>query len=403
MPLSSNSINLRSGTMSITITETGLSTTSFEVQSVGEMEIAMDIEQEREDINSILFELGKFSFTCFDTMDNDGSMFADIDSLDATDKIRVDVSVTLNSGRSFDDIFWFTLEDLDYSREDRTVTIECRQEYQSSAEKTLASYFLNDATGLRVFTGGNSPPYDCIEMDQFVRDTLDELNTQSTTLNRAKEWGKTNDSDMQFVLVDDAQASNYTNLELLFRLASWEGDIIGSLLGYNFIVWRNDTRGVTLSEDDAEVLDVNPGLNIYLSVGVEFDGVSPNFNQWASTDALVYNANALKTLDVRFESPNIAHVTYDGANDEFNDAGGAGVTVDNVAQDGVEAYANAYGASKARKVTIELFDIDTIKPYEAFTFDSSWPSLLQNQTFRPSSFSYNFEEDKTEIVAYRIA
>jgi hypothetical protein len=67
------------------------------------------------------------------------------------------------------------------------------------------------------------------------------------------------------------------------------------------------------------------------------------------------------------------------------------------------AYQKAFGADGSRKIRLTVFGIDTVKPYQTFTLDSTAPPSIRNKTFRPSNINYLFKEDKAEIEAYEIA
>lgn len=215
-----------------------------------------------------------------------------------------------------------------------------------------------------------------------------------------------------------------------------------------------------------ETLDIKPGIDSYVGIDVNFEGNSTNYSSWSShsrittlnatlndsdtsvdvtsasaisagdvilveqemmyvqskaTNTLtvirgykseasahdngtnvqeVFNEDAEKTLSVTFRNNVMAWATYDGTNSEYDDVGGG---TDDVADDGRDSYADAYGASKARKIELTLLGIDTLKPYETLELDTSFPSLIQNQIFRPSSLTYNFNEDTIKVEAYRVA
>jgi hypothetical protein len=72
-----------------------------------------------------------------------------------------------------------------------------------------------------------------------------------------------------------------------------------------------------------------------------------------------------------------------------------------IASDGVDAYAQAF-AKDVRRVQITVWGIDTVEPWEPFTLDSSFPSIVQG-TYRPSSLDYDLENDKVTIKGYKIA
>lgn len=78
-------------------------------------------------------------------------------------------------------------------------------------------------------------------------------------------------------------------------------------------------------------------------------------------------------------------------------------TINELTETGVAAYAKAYGADGANRIDIEVFGVDTIKPYECFELDSSFDVPLANKIYRASEAEYMFNEDRIKIKAYQIA
>lgn len=66
------------------------------------------------------------------------------------------------------------------------------------------------------------------------------------------------------------------------------------------------------------------------------------------------------------------------------------------------AYKKSLGADGENIISLNIFDVDTLNPYQTFTLDSSYPSTIANQKFRPSKLTYNLESDTIEVEAYQI-
>lgn len=73
-----------------------------------------------------------------------------------------------------------------------------------------------------------------------------------------------------------------------------------------------------------------------------------------------------------------------------------------MAIEAIEAYAKAYGADGSRRITLTIQDVDTLRPHQTFTLDTSFPSFLQGLTFRPSKIDYDLTTDKIKVEAHQI-
>lgn len=80
-----------------------------------------------------------------------------------------------------------------------------------------------------------------------------------------------------------------------------------------------------------------------------------------------------------------------------------GATRENLAFGATNSYVSAYGADGTRRIELELFDIDLLNPYQTFTCGTSFPSVLQGLSFRPSNIEYDLVADRIKIEAYQIA
>lgn len=197
----------------------------------------------------------------------------------------------------------------------------------------------------------------------------------------------------------------------------------------NYLNWSSHSRNTTLAEAVDDAAGQDPGDETQIDV-TDAGGIAAGdvilvdqelmYVESKSTNTLtvirgyksepathangtnvqdVFNEDAEKTLSITFRNNVMAWATWDSTNSEYDDVGGG---TDAVADDGRDSYADAYGASKARKIELTLLGIDTLKPYETLELDTSFPSLIQNQIFRPSSLTYNFNDDTIKVEAYRV-
>lgn len=468
--ITSNNFETRAGSGTVTISHPSITGgQNFEVSGIDSVKADFDLEETSSEAQNVYFKLGEFGFRAFDRMSDGNSLFGTLDALSATDQVTLDFNFTTNAGRSIADRYKFTIEDMEYDREKRETTIEGAVQITADLQTDIASFFTNyiSTTEDETFNTGTQT-FQCVDAKTFVENALPLFNSSNSTQFYSGNFnvnGKT--ASNAFVVVNDGFASETNVDELLFEMAAAEGAVIGSLMGYNFFVARDNSSSgsTTLNEDNVKKLNIDPGLDIYAGIDVNFEGVSSNYSQWTSrsrktalnepldatetgvdvvsasglaagdvilveqelmyiesisTNTLTvirgykseasshpnganvqdtFNPNAGKTLSVTFRNNVMAWATWDSTNSEYDDVGGV---TNNTAISGRDAYAGAYGANKARKIKLTILGIDTLKPYQSFTLDTSFPSLVRNQTFRPSALTYDFDKDVVEVEAYKI-
>lgn len=404
--ITSNTFQTRSGSGTITISHASITGgQSFDVSAIGEVEANFDLEDSSESANNVFFKLGEFSFKAFDRLSDGTSLFETLDVLSVMDVVDLAFDFTTNAPRTIDDKYTFTIEDMEFDRDKRETAINGATQVTGDLQISIATFFTNEISAVEdeVFNIAGDPS--CIDAKTFIDNALPLFNASNSSQNLSSNFsvnGKT--AANTFLVVNDAQAANTNVDELLFEMAAAEGSFIGSIMGYNFFVDRKQsTSGVIdLNEDDVQekTLKIQPGLDVYNSITVNFEGNSGNYSTWTSTGTQTYNTEAVKTLTVTFRNNVMAWAAWNGTNSEYDDVGG---TTNDVALDGRDAYASAYGADKARKIKLKILGIDTLGPHQSFKLDTSFPTLIQNQTFRPSELVYDFNKDVIEVQAYRIA
>lgn len=404
--ITSNTFDTRAGSGTITITHASLTGgQSFEVSGIGEVEADFDLEDQSESANNVYFKLGEFSFKAFDRLSDGTSLFETLDALSVTDQVDLAFDFTTNASRVIADQYVFTIEDMEFDRDRRETSITGATQVTSDLQISIATFFTNEISAAEDETFNITGTPDCIDAKTFIDNALPLFNSSNASQNLSSNFsagGKTVANS--YIVVDDAAAANTDVDELLFEMAAGEGAFIGSIMGYNFFVGRKQsTSGVaSLTQDDVkeQTLKVKPGLDVYNSITVNFEGNSTNYSTWTSSATQTYNTDAEKTLTVTFRNNVMAWAAWNSGTSQYDDVGG---TTNDAATDGRDAYAAAYGADKARKIELTILGIDTLGPHQSFTLDASFPSLLQGQTFRPSKLTYNFNQDEIKIEAYKIA
>lgn len=399
--ITSYSFDTRAGSGTISISHSSLSGgQNFEVSSIGSVEADFDLEDQSDVADNIYFKLGEFKFAAFDKMSDGNSLFEELDTLSATDEVDLSFDFTTNGSRSIADQYIFTIEDMEYKREKRETSIEGAVQITDGLRIGIDTFFSNEigSSEDETFNSGASS-WTCIDARTFINNALPLFNSSNTSKNLSNDFGDDGTAvPNAYVVVNDAQASGTNVDELLFEMAAAEGAKVGSIMGYNFYASRNNTDIiVNLSEDDVKELKIMPGLDVYNSISVTFEGTSQNYSTWISSNSQTYNTEAEKTLDVTFENNAMAWAEWNSTSGEYDDVGG-----DTGPPSGTFNYASAYGANKARRIELTIFGIDTLKPYEPLSLGSSFPSLVQGQAFHPSKLTYDFNNDIIEVEAYKI-
>lgn len=288
--------------------------------------------------------------------------------------------------------------------------------------------------------------------------TINESNLYSTTVSGG--------TTVMIVVKTDAADVDETLFELAASEGSIVGTMMGYNFFVTRQFSAGSTVSLNQSDIEDDTLKIKPGLDSYVGIDVTFEGSSINWSNFSSYSRLttlaedvnisetiidvdsiagisagdfvlvneeimyveststgqmtvkrgyrsdvtthsngdhvveVYNPDAAKRLDVKFLNPVLAWAQYDSVNDEFDNVGGE---ISSPTREGQDGYASGYGANKARKVEFTILDIDKLDPFEAIQFDSSFPSIIQGDTFRPSELEYDLQEDKIMVKAYKIS
>jgi len=361
-----------------------------------------DVASDEESADSVYFDLGEFTFSAFDKMDDGSSMIEDMMAIGSS-LVTVTISHTFKSGTSFTDEFKFKKKDVSYDRESREVTIKSRTDWTNG---TPIDVFITGATTTYLIeqNGGGGTQYDCVHISDLIEGGFSDEVNSSGTFSIASDNFVSHSSSNTYVAVNNGEASNYTVEDVIFWMAAVEGGILGSMLGYNFYEYRLDTtNAVTLSESDVESINLNLGAEEYFDITVTLDNSninSPPQGTWSETSTTQFNTLAKKSLSVSFSPVPINRADWQGSGLYYADAGTTLSSV--VVADGVSAYGKAYGADGAKTITLTVHGIETIKPYEPITLDTSFPAALQNTTWRPSEIEYDFMADKVNLIAYEI-
>lgn len=487
--ITDNNVKTRAGSGSISISHASLPSDSMDVSDIGEVSIEFDVEQQANAADSIFFTPSNFKFSAFDKMVSRASLFEAIDdNLTSTDTIEVEFSFTTDGGWSWtDNTIELTKDNIEYKEERREVTFDCV--YNKSITSSLSDIFV--ALDTYNFRLSNDTNKDCVTCKDYIEYVLGLLSSGTVTHSSNNFSSDPFSGNDTWVLFEDHDGNVYEQekdpLRILYRLAAVDGSIISVMMGESFFVSRLDTsNNVTLSEDDADVVQINPGLENYRSVSAWFYSIlgTDNMSSWSSPYVMYdsLNNDAIKDLNISFYMLELQPAEWDSTNTWFSDDGfvfesdtGADLSNDisegtfvfevsadpslsednyfsfsdkrelylvdgstastlsvktpirrdvnaefstggnksirqivntsnrgSMAQNATECYAKAYGADGIRKIKINILDIDSLKPYQTFSLDSSFRSLLRNQTYRPSKLTYNIKTDKISVEAYQI-
>lgn len=266
-----------------------------------------------------------------------------------------------------------------------------------------------------------------------------------------------NDYYIRVVGSTEAFASNGTSYEritnnelkpIFAQLARMDAAMFGSMLGETFYVFRGDkspSNLVTLTSDNILSLKVkqNPiNPSTFSFVYTVFRSVYPLGDTLGSTLSILEKSETINEGGENTVDINFAPATHDSIYNNDNNASlgkhimtakvavendgfdsSANVTVapiyynnssnsyalqstiessyvDSVKDDIINAYKKALGFDFGTIVTVEVNDIDTLKPFNYINFESDVHPELSGRDFRISSISYNLEENKIKLEAY---
>lgn len=329
--LTCNNITSRAGSGSITISHTAIpNADTFEVASLGSIGIEFDMEEEGNASDSIFFLPGRFEFTAFDRMGSGDSLFEALENVDSTERIAVSLSFTTDGAWSFtDDIITFTTNDLKYDYEKRTVSFDCV--YTISNTVSIGDYFLSHSDDVYTLRLATTAATDCMPAKLFIDNVLDDVFTSGTVINNAGHFSASPFSGDSWAIVNtvtstDPSIKAQNVLQALYRLAAVDASIVGAMMGHAFFCHRrDDSDTVSLSLDDIETLQIEPGLKNYRSINALFFSNQPGVGtrQWGSPYSLYETLNrwAVKDLEIVFHVGELQPVTYNASESEFDDDG----------------------------------------------------------------------------------
>lgn len=368
MSITASNIKTRAGSGSISIDHGSLPTTNVEVKDIGVIESDFDLADDREDASNVLFNLGEFNFTCFDKLSNGSSLFEELDNISSTDIITVTLSFTLNSGRSITEVFSFTTNDITYKYLAREVEIEST--FNFVLDETIGEIAGSDCSEV-VLVGGYNEENDsaapfcgltpstgeihAMTAKGFVEEILGLMNTNNTVVNNSYSYNGNlpTGNNQFFVLRSDDTTTTATVRDpakpVFYRMAVADGAILGSFMGYNFLVQRKDTSdSVSLNTDNVENLKIETSLENYFGIrlgylsildssltGNPFDGIGVHKVLLGDSDGL--NSEATKYTNIYFRTTQVANASDssgDWMDDSRNLRGTIGPTLDEDAEEG---------------------------------------------------------------------
>lgn len=500
--INSTSFSGRAGSGTISISHGSLTNSgseTMEVSDIGTLSLEFDLEEDSDSASSVYITPEKFTFKAFDGLSGGTSLFDRIDTdLSSTDEMQVSLSFTTDGGRSWTDSeYLVTKNQMEYDRTMREVTFEAYLDL-TKFTTTISSVFTSHSADVYTFDDGDgATTRDCMPTREFLDNAMFELfgATGNIVQTHSFEDNPLVDGNDTWVVFKDHDAGPFDQVDLavdaVMRIAACDGSVIGSILGYNFIVNRLNTNStVTLTEDDVldESLTIRPGLQNYRALSCWWWSFYPTDNvlDWSS-HGFAYgsgdnlNEDANKELHVSFFMLELQPASWNSTSTQFDDNASdpqqdtttdisedaqegqdylevdsdpgltdgdhiwvidkrqlyefdsyssntvflksplrrdidanfsdgtaksifeeIGTAHNGVAERALECYKKAYGADGSRLIEFTILDIDTLAPYQTVGFDSSWPDLLQGQTYRPSMLEYDLKNDIIKVKAYQI-
>jgi len=243
----------------------------------------------------VLFDRGSFEFTVYNIM-ADGTRFFDVllDEVSATTLLKVTLDVTSRgrsgvSARSFTDTFYFTTQDMSLSKDGFEVRVKSNGRFDSLS--TSVDAFINSGTPITYRESATN--YDALVSGDFISDVLDIINPTATNYIASANFGAQNSSiiDNQFVYCLVGRASGgsaiagadiQTIQSAFFQLASVDGAVIGTGLGYSYYSTRSSTPISTLSTSDIvkdSLTRINK-RNQYRGISINYKNTSISLPNW---------------------------------------------------------------------------------------------------------------------------
>lgn len=379
--ISSSTFKTRAGSGSITIdpnNDTALPSDTCTVSDLSSIKGDYDVENDDEEASAVYLSLGEMTVKVFDRLsDTNPSLFDEIDKITSTTDIPIELNFTLNSGRSFTELYYFKPSSVEYDRIRREVSIEAQP--QLTSDPSVASIFTNNASDVYqiYFYGSDSDTSDqtvvtedCMPISKFIDHASDVLNAGNTNIVDSPIFGNIGqtDGETSYVILDRGGGGRSSNTQL-FRYAASEGAIVGSFLGYNFYTSRLDTTAkASISQSDVEDLNASIGLNSYLTIkNVARLGISQPIGYYSfatligDTDGL--SDDASKRLDVGFRLEVTEQAQWDATNTRYqgflDSPSGATTT---------EATTNEENAKGTLQINVSSGSGDTISAGDIITF-----------------------------------
>jgi len=301
---------------------------SFDVSEISEVEISFDLEEDSNESSNVYFSPSEFEFTCFDEMGDGSSLFLTLDGILSTESINVILDFTTDGGHSITDKFEFQTSDVEYNRSRRSVTIKSSAviKHSNNVQEIFSTY------------SGDIAPQDTDDFDASIMKAYDFVKNYFDLVEPSTVYVDDSYSLLNLTAENDLQESwvilnrNRRASTVVYKLATLEGAMVGSIFGYSFFVNRLSTNeSIQLSEDDVEELDINIGLNSYYEISLSFvertdpatlpasDGVLNTMAYFITSDNSNLNPDGTKRLSVFFEANNtITRAVYATFDNQFN-------------------------------------------------------------------------------------
>jgi len=336
-------LNTRAGSGTITLSAssgaTSFPTTTGEVEEISSMEIDYDLEEDTEDVSNIFYAPSEFDVTLFDGLENGGSLIALLDNYLSTTTLYLDFSFTTDGGYSFSSKYEFDTSDIEADRITRTVEIKAKLVFGGNMTVSqLFDAYPNDVETLAM-PGG----LECMPAVFFIENALSELVPDSSTIDiknntQVFEGNPYTDQKTSFVVL---QSQEYETREqedkidsMLYRLATMDGSIMASMMGYHYLCHRNSTSdSETITSDDVSEISKMIGLEDYRSVQVMVNNYRTTYMAnlgeyrqagWVDWFAKTFktsdkfNQYGNKTLSVYLNAMGVFKAVWDTASSTFN-------------------------------------------------------------------------------------
>lgn len=270
-------INSRAGSGTITLTHSSFTATTMEVDDIGTLEVDFDLESDKDVQDSIFFTPSEFKFTAWNQLGNADFLFDYLDAVPISDDIIATLDFTTDAGLSFGDEFVFNKEDVRYRATERKLEIEAF--IDSESDITIGEVFT--AYPEDVYTHYGSPMNNFMPAQAFIENYFKMVKPNNTFVNYSNSYRQNPftvafNGDYPWVIglirgdggsIRNAESPySYVNSAslALFRLASIDGSVVGSLLGESFISHRLDNSNtVSITNDEVEDYDVGFGVKNY--------------------------------------------------------------------------------------------------------------------------------------------